>query len=200
MWAPQPTRSTQTLAMLRSGSMPRRPEWGVRTHTAHLSRIPWLEHNCPQQAHPWAIIITGEPLQCGVESWDAHHPGPPIASMPQSSMHPTMEHPSKTATSITAELQELLSQAVPDTSDLVPGHTAPRRSLSVTQGSWLLIEEGSQQSESTDSGTPASAVTLMCSNNSCVSTITLASPVFPAPKTIQVTSVSPVCQPKISLA
>ena len=50
-----------------------------------------------------------------------------------------------------------------------------------------------------DSATPALAVTLTPSDDACASTITPALPVSPAPKTIQVASVSPVHQPKISL-
>ena len=125
---------------------------------------------------------------------------PLIASMPLSSMQHAMEHPSEIATSMTVELQELLLQAMPNTSDPVPGHPAPRRLPSVTLGFWPLTEEeGSQQSERIDSATPALAVTLMPGDDPCTSTITSASPVSPAPKTIQVVSVSPVCQPKISL-
>ena len=108
---------------------------------------------------------------------------PLIASMPPSSVHPTTEYPSKTATSMTVELQELLSWAIPDTSDPVPDHTAPRRLQSVTLGSHLLTEEeGFHQSESMDSTTPSPAVTLMPSDDPCASTIILELPVSLHPK------------------
>ena len=113
-----------------------------------------------------------------------------IASMPPSSIHPTMEHPS-----MTTELQELLSWAMPDTSDPVPGHTVPKRSPLVTLGSQPFTEEeGSQQSESMDAATPALAVTLTPGDNPCASTVTPALPVSPAPKTIQVVFTHPSAQ------
>ena len=79
-----------------------------------------------------------------------------------------------------------------------PGHTTPRRSPLVTLGSQPPSElEGSWQSESVDSAISALAVTPMPSDDPCTSTITPASPVSPALKTIQVASISSIHQPKI---
>ena len=182
--------------------MPRRPEWGLDPM--------WL--TCPESP-VWYMATPGESthepslLQVNLSSMKLRDEMPftlvPLtASMlpSSSSMHPAAEHPSETATSITTDLEELLSWAATDTSDSVPGHTAPQRSLSVTLGSQPLTEEeGSQQSGSTDSATPAPAVTLTPGNDPCASTITPALPVSPAPKTIQMASVYPICQPRISL-
>ena len=58
---------------------------------------------------------------------------PHRASTPPSPLHSAMECPSETATStsMAAKLQELLSQAMLDTSGSVPGNTTLRRSASV---------------------------------------------------------------------
>ena len=73
LWMPQPTRSMQTLAMWRSGSVLRRPEWGLEPMQLTFPESPG--HPC--QTHLWAITITDEPLLCEAKRWDAHHPGPP---------------------------------------------------------------------------------------------------------------------------
>ena len=63
---------------------------------------------------------------------------PPLhtASTSPSSLHSTMEHPSgtTTTTSMAAELQELLPQAMLDTFSSVPGHTILRRPTSAAMG------------------------------------------------------------------
>ena len=61
---------------------------------------------------------------------------PHRASTSPSSLHSATEHPSETATRTTmaAKLQELLSQARLSTLGSVPGHTTPRRSISVALG------------------------------------------------------------------
>ena len=159
----------------------------------------------------WNADVLGEPahkpllLQVNLSSMKLRDempiaPVPPVSSTPPSSMHPAVKHPCKTATSMTAELQELLSWITLDASDLAPGHTTPRRSLSVSLGSQSPSEEeGSWWSESTDSTTPAPAVTLMPGNDPCISTINPTLPISHAPKTIQVVSVSPIHQPTTSL-
>ena len=63
---------------------------------------------------------------------------PPTSSVPPSSTHPATNYPCEAATSMTTELQGLLSWATLDTSELAPEHTTPRRSLSVTPGSQPL--------------------------------------------------------------
>ena len=57
------------------------------------------------------------------------------SSLLPSSMQPTTKYPCDATTGMTAEIQELLSQAMLNTSVLVPGHATPRRSPSVTLGS-----------------------------------------------------------------
>ena len=61
---------------------------------------------------------------------------PHRASTPSSSLHSAKECPSETVThtSMAAELQELLSRAVLNTSSLNPGHTTPRKSTSMARG------------------------------------------------------------------
>ena len=158
---------------------------------------PCLEHRCPSKT-------THEPslLQVNLSSMKPRDEMPItlvplIASMPPSSMHPTAEHPSEIATSMTIELQELLSQAMPDTSDPVPGCTAPRRLQSVTLGSQPLTEgEGSQQSESVGPYHSFPSSNPPTLHDPCVSTVSPASLVSPAPKTIQTANVSPSASPK----
>ena len=60
-----------------SSGVPRRPEWGVRTHAVHLFRTPYLEHGCPQQTHPWVIAPMGQPLQHEAKQWGTHCLGLP---------------------------------------------------------------------------------------------------------------------------
>ena len=95
----------------------------------------------------WNMAIPSEPtcepllLQVNLSSVKPKDETP-FAVVPLTSLnatllhvHPAVEHPSETATSMTTELQKLLSWAMPDTSDPVPGITAPRRLPFVTLGS-----------------------------------------------------------------
>ena len=76
----------------------------------------------------------------------------PMSSMPPSSMHPTTKYPCEAASSMTTELQELLSWAMLDTSDLTQGillqgghsqslqgpNLLPRRRVPSDQRVWTL--------------------------------------------------------------
>ena len=66
---------------------------------------------------------------------------PLMSSLQPSSMQPTMKNPCETATSMTAEIQELLSWAMLNTLVPAPGNTTPRRLLSSTLGSQPLSEQ-----------------------------------------------------------
>ena len=140
--------------MWESCSVLQRPKWGFRTCTIFISRTVYLGFGCPLQTCPWTCAVTGGSLQ--------HNAGMPDTYCPSSlyglnTTFLSMECPSETATytSMAAMLQELLARAVLNTSSLVPGHTTPKRSTSVTLGAPSLIgSEDPFSKERADSAAP----------------------------------------------
>ena len=168
-----------------------RPEWGVRTHSAHLfQNMDALSKPTCEPSLLWvnlfSIKLRDEVPNALVPSCPQCHP--PSCILPQVSLWGSYQHDHRAT--------KTLSWTTLNTSDQVPGHITPRRSL---WGPDPLPRRRVPGKQSADTATPAPAVTLMPSDDPCASTITPALPISPASKTIQVVSVSPVHQPKTSL-
>ena len=125
---------------------------------------------------------------------------PSTSSMPLSSMHPTMKYPCRQLPTWLQSYKNFCHGL------LLTLQTKPQGILpqggchqSLQDPDPPSEEEGSQWSGNMDSATPALTVTLMPSDDPCASTFTPAFPILPAPKTMQVVSVSPIHQPKTSL-